>query len=114
MTLALGGAQLDGRPWHCIPLPFGSRFIRLCPYSICFLDVYLVCHGDGLETKRQPLWTNVRVSESMRFRTRVYWTFFSCMVGNSTSQNIQHFLNTLYVSSLGNLKFRDSRNREKN
>ena len=28
---------------------------RLCPYSICFLDVYLVCHGDGLTTeRRQP------------------------------------------------------------
>ena len=37
----------------------------LWPYSICFLDVYPVCHGDGLTTKRsQPLWTSVHISDS--------------------------------------------------
>ena len=55
MTLIIGGAQCDVLPWQCIPLPFDSRFIRLCSYAICFLDVYLVCHGGGLTTKhRQP------------------------------------------------------------
>ena len=50
---------------------------RLWPYSICFLDVYLVCHGGGLTTKRrQPLWTSVHISECMHFRTHVYWTLF--------------------------------------
>ena len=33
---------------------------RVCPYSICFLDLYFVCHGGGLTTKRrQSLWTRV-------------------------------------------------------
>ena len=61
--------------------------------SICFLDVYLVYHGGGLTTKRrQPLWTSVHISESMRFRTHVYWTFFLVFVCTNTSQNIRHFL----------------------
>ena len=77
MTLVIRGAQREGRPRKCIPLPFGSSLIRLCPYSICFLDAYLVCHGAGLTTKcRQQLWTSKQISESMRFRTHVYWTFF--------------------------------------
>ena len=55
---------------------------RLCPYSICFLDVYLVSRGDGLTTKRrQPLWTSVHISGSMPFRTHVYWTFFFSYFG---------------------------------
>ena len=75
--------------------PSGLRQ-RLCPYSICFLDVYLVCHGGELTTKRrQPLWTSVQISESTvcisgpMFIT-VY--FFLVLVGTTTSQNIRHFL----------------------
>ena len=52
---------------------------RLCPYSICFLDVYPVCHGGGLATKcRKPLWTSVQISESMHLQTHFYQTFFPC------------------------------------
>ena len=70
---------------------------RLRPYSICFLDVYLVCHGGGLTTKGlQPLWTSVHISESMRFQTHVYWTFFLALVC-TTAQNIRQFFNTLYT-----------------
>ena len=50
---------------------------RLWPYSSCFLDIYLVCYGGGLTTKRrQPLWTSIQNSESMRFRTYVYFFLF--------------------------------------
>ena len=73
---------------------------RLWPYSICFLDVYLVCHGDGLTTKRrQPLWTSVQISESMRFRTHVYLNFFLVLVCTTTSQNIIHLFLTSCIAT---------------
>ena len=59
----------------------------VCSYSICLLDVYLVCHGGG-----QPISvTSVHMSQSMHLRAHVYYTFFLVLVGTITSQNIRHF-----------------------
>ena len=46
MTLVIGGAQRDA----CPPVAMHSSALqqRLCPYSICFLYVYLVSHGGGI------------------------------------------------------------------
>ena len=78
---------------------------RLCPYSICFLDVYLVCHGGGLATKRrQPLWTSVHnYLRVYAFPDPCLLDFFF-LVGRptSTSQNIRNlFFNTLYTRRRG-------------
>ena len=43
-------------------------------------------------SRRQLLWTRVQISESIHFRTHVYWTLFLVLVGSTTSQNIPHFL----------------------
>ena len=41
-----------------------------------------------------------KISESIHFRTHVYFTFFFFLVfvGTTTSQNIRYFFNTLYLS----------------
>ena len=75
MTLVVGGVQRDVHPWQAIQLPFGND----CVYTVFVSSViYLVCHGGRLTNKRrQTLCTSVQISESMRFRTHVYWIFFS-------------------------------------
>ena len=45
-----------------------------------------------------PLWTSVQNSESMRFRTHVYWTFFSCFRGYYHLSKYSTLFNTLYMS----------------
>ena len=61
----------------CIAMHPSALWQRLWPYSILFLDVYLVCLAGELTTKRrQPLWTSVHISGSMHFRTHVYYIFF--------------------------------------
>ena len=68
MILVIGGAQ-TWRP-SIVIRPSVLRQ-QLWPYSICFLDVYLVSHGGGLTTKRrQPLWTSVHMGlSSVSIRT---------------------------------------------
>ena len=36
MTLVIGGAQRDVRPWHCIPLPFGNDCAHILFISSMF------------------------------------------------------------------------------
>ena len=70
---------------------------QLCIYNICFLDVYLVCHGGGLTTKRrQLLWTSVQILLSMHFRTHVYYTFFFLFWWVLPALKIFDTFNTLY------------------
>ena len=96
MTLVVRGAQRDVRPRQCIPLPFG-------PYSICFLYVPLVCNEGGLTTEgRQPLWTSVHFSESMRFQTHVYWIFFLIWWVLPPLKLFDTFFKNLYVGPLSN------------
>ena len=71
--------------FNILAMHLSALWQRLCPYCICFLDVYLVCHGVGFTAKRrQPLWTSVQNSESMHFQTHVFsflFIFLSCFDG---------------------------------
>ena len=62
-----------------------------CAHTVFVSSMFTLSHGGGLTTKRrQPLWTSVKISESMRFRTHVYWKFFLVLVGTTNFQNNQH------------------------
>ena len=92
-----GNASLCPRQW-------------LCPFSICFLDVYLCLSRRrtlNQTSRRQPLWTSVQISESMHFWTHVYWSFFLLLVGTTTSQSIRHILALIYIGGEDWLGFPD-------
>ena len=97
MTLVIGGAQRDDRPRQCLPLPFSNNCAHTVGLFVSSMFTLSVMEADS--TKRhQPLRTTVQISESMRFRTHVYWTFV-VLIGTTISQNIRHFFNTLYLMS---------------
>ena len=85
----LGGAQCDAS--LC-----SSATIVLIQYL--FPDVYLVCHGGGLTTKVVSHYGQVYVSQKVCVSEPMFiGLFFLVLVSTTTSQNIRHFLNTLYT-----------------
>ena len=99
MTLVIAGSQCDVHPWQCIPLPWWSTKATIVPIQYLFprclpcLSRWWTCNQ-----MLPALWTSVQISESVHFRTHVYWAFFLVLVGSTISQNIwQLFFNTLYM-----------------
>ena len=67
---------------------------RVFPYSICSLDVYLICHGGGLTIKRrQPIRRSVQISKNAFPDLRLF-NFF-CGYYHLSKYSI--LLNTLYL-----------------
>lgn len=68
---------------------------RLYPYSICFLNVCLVCHNQ-MSSATMDKWTGL--FESMFLQTHVYWMYFSYLDGysNLSKHLTQFFFKTLH------------------
>ena len=91
MTLVIGGAQRDVRPWQCIPLPFGND----CDHTVF---VYLMFILSISEVDSQPNvishYGQVYISQKVCISGPMFIRLF--FVGSTTSQNIGHFL-TPYI-----------------
>ena len=80
MTSVHGNASL------CISattVPMQYLFRRCLPY--------LLLEADSQPNVVSHLWTSLQISESMRFRTHVYWAFFLVLVGTTTPKTFDTF-----------------------